>query len=285
MQQQFSRTTVGGVSLSRMIIGTNWILGWSHTGPAADRLIKSTHGSKEAISRILSKFLEYGVDTVMGPISNQPIMLDAIRYTAEASGKQLIMIDTPIINVSPDAQSHREAYETIKQSAATGAKVCLIHHSSAEKLVRKDTETIERLDEYTKMIREQGMIPGLSAHMPELVVYSDANGYDIETYIQIYNCAGFMMQVEVESVAKIIHNAKKPVMTIKPMAAGRVTPYVGFNFVWNTIRPCDMVAAGCLTEWEAEEDVEISLAAIERRFPRMGERSSPNPHQAVFMNK
>lgn len=285
MQQQFPRTTVGGVSLSRMIIGTNWMLGWSHTSPAADRLIKTTHSSKEAISRLLNKFLEYGVDTVMGPISNQPIMLDAIRYTGEASGKQMIMVDTPIINVGPDAQSRKEAYETIKQSAAIGSKLCLIHHSSVEKLVRKDTETIERLDEYTKMIRDQGMIPGLSAHMPELVVYSDANGYDVETYIQIYNCAGFLMQVEVESVAKIIHNAKKPVMTIKPMAAGRVTPYVGFNFVWNTIRPCDMVTAGCMTEWEAEEDVEISLAAIERRFPELGERSSPNPHQAVFMNK
>ena len=41
------------------------------------------------------------------------------------------------------------------------------------------------------MIRDHGMIPGLSAHMPELVVFSDLNGYDVETYIQIYNCAGF----------------------------------------------------------------------------------------------
>jgi hypothetical protein len=129
------------------------------------------------------------------------------------------------------------------------------------------------------------MIPGLSAHMPELIVYSDANGYDVETYIQIYNCMGFLMQVEVEYISKIIHNAKKPVMTIKPMAAGRVTPYVGLNFVWNTIRPCDMVTVGCMTEQEAQEDIEISFAAIERRFPEMGPRSSPNPNQAAFSNK
>ena len=31
----FPRTTVAGVSVSRMIIGTNWILGWSHRSPAA----------------------------------------------------------------------------------------------------------------------------------------------------------------------------------------------------------------------------------------------------------
>ena len=35
MEQQFPRTTVGGVSLSRMLIGTNWMLGYSHTSASA----------------------------------------------------------------------------------------------------------------------------------------------------------------------------------------------------------------------------------------------------------
>ena len=33
------------------------------------------------------------------------------------------------------------------------------------------------------MIRENGMVPGLSEHMPEMIVFSDLNGYDVETYI------------------------------------------------------------------------------------------------------
>jgi hypothetical protein len=118
--------------------------------------------------------------------------------------------------------------------------------------------------------------------MPELVVYSDANGYDVETYIQLYNCLGFLMQVEVEGVASIIHNAKKPVMTIKPMAAGRCSPFVGLNFAWATLRDCDMVAVGCLNRDEALEDIEISRAAIERRYPNIGKRSSPNQKQAAL---
>jgi hypothetical protein len=87
---------------------------------------------------------------------------------------------------------------------------------------------------------------------------------------------GFMMQIEIESVHNTIWNAKKPVMTIKPMAAGRCTPFVGLNFVWNTIRPQDMVTVGCMTPREAEEDIEISLAAMERRPPDLEGRSSPN---------
>jgi hypothetical protein len=37
----FPRTMVGGVSLSRLIIGTNWFLGYSHTSLAKDNFIKS----------------------------------------------------------------------------------------------------------------------------------------------------------------------------------------------------------------------------------------------------
>ncbi len=87
---------------------------------------------------------------------------------------------------------------------------------------------------------------------------------------------GFLMQVEVEAVSRIIHNAKKPVMTIKSMAAGRVSPYVGITFSFSTIRPCDMVAIGAFTPAEVHEDVEIALAAIEHRYPNMETRNSPN---------
>ena len=83
---------------------------------------------------------------------------------------------------------------------------------------------IRDIDKYTKMIREREMIPGLSTHMPEAVTLSDATGADVETYIQIYNAVGFLMQVEADWVMRIIKRAKKPVMTIKPLAAGRLLP-------------------------------------------------------------
>jgi len=81
--------------------------------------------------------------------------------------------------------------------------------------------------------------------------------------------------VEIESVARIIHAAKKPVIAIKPCAAGRTTPYVGLNFAYNAIREQDMVCIGCLNANEASEDVEIARAAIERRLPNLTNRNSP----------
>ena len=284
-QKQFPRTEVAGVSVSRMIIGTNWLLGWSHTGKAADKRITDRYQSPESFFPVLEAFSQYGIDTIMGPMSENLRIVDAIRYAEERLEKKFILVDTPILNVDDTREGRAQARALVKKSAEIGSTFCLIHHSAAEQLVNKNKRTMDRLDDYTQMIREEGMIPGLSAHMPELVLYADENEYDVETYIQIYNCLGFLMQIEVETVASIIHGAKKPVMTIKSMGAGRCTPYVGLNFTWNTIRPCDMVTVGCFTPEEVHEDVEISLAALERRFPNLERRSSPANHQAVLNRK
>lgn len=280
MEKQFPRTIVGGKSVSRMLIGTNWMLGYSHRTPSADRSIKERFSCPEAFLPMFEAYLQYGIDTVMAPMDDP--MVEAIKYAEDKLGHKLIMIDTPQINVDNNEAARREAEARIKKSAANGCDFCLIHHASAEQLVNKNLGIIDRLDDYTKMIRDAGMIPGLSAHMPELITYTDNNGYDIETYIQIFNCVGFLMQVEIETVASIINNAKKPVMNIKSMAAGRVTPYVGLTFNWNVLRDCDMLTLGAFSPDEVHEDVEISFAALEHRFPNLEKRASPVQDQAAF---
>ena len=287
MTDKFPRTTVANISLPRIIIGTNWVSGWSHRTPAADNMIKKTHagGCHDGLDKILEAYMEFDIDAIMGLFQVTPWVLDSINRTQEKLGRKFTIIDTPFINVDDNPKARAEARETIRKSRELGAAFCFPHHSVVEQLVNKNKGTIERIDDYTKMIRDEGMIPGLSCHMPELIVYSDENGYDVETYNQIFNCMGFLMQVEIETVASIIHNAKKPVMTIKPMAAGRVTPYVGLNFSWAALRDCDMVTIGCMNADEVYEDIEISKAAFEHRFPEIGKRQSPNQNQAAFGDK
>ena len=275
MNNLFPRTTVGGVSMPRMIMGINWLLGWSHTGPAADAGIREKYQRPEDFFPVFKAYVDRGVDAILGPLSANPLGLAALKYAEDKLGKKITLIDTVSFNTDDTAEARREARAAIKRSREAGATFSFIFHSTAESLVNKGQKAIPRLPDYLSMIRDEGMLPGLSAHMPELITYSDLNGYDVESYMQIFNCMGFLMQVEVESVARIIHNAKKPVMTFKAMAAGRCTPYVGLTFAWNAIRERDMIVVGAGSALEVEEDVEISLAAIEHRFPNLGARSSP----------
>jgi hypothetical protein len=261
---EFPRTMVGGVSLPRLLIGSNWFLGWSHTSRAKDNFIKQ-HQSRERIADVLSVFLEYGVDAVMAPLSQH--LEDAIRDAEDRSGRRMIRILTPSFNITPGGSRKNEPQVVLDQTKKLGATFCLPHQCVTDALVDRMHGVIRDIDKYTRMIRERGMIPGLSTHMPESVTYADKTGADVETYIQIYNAAGFLMQVEADWVMRIIRDAHKPVMTIKPLAAGSLLPVVGLAFVWNTIRDQDMVTIGTTTPDEAREVIELSLDLLERRLP------------------
>jgi len=260
----FPRTIVGGVSLPRLLMGTNWFLGYSHTSLAKDKFIKD-HQTRERIAAVLSVFLEYGIDAVMGPLSQH--LEDSVREAEQRSGRRIIRIYTPAFDLNPTAAPQDSAEAVFDQCAAFHATFCMPHQCVTDALIDRRAGMIRDLDRYTGMIRERGMIPGLSTHMPEAIIYADAMNADVETYIQIYNAAGFLMQVEADWVMRVISQARKPVMTIKPLAAGRLLPVVGLAFVWNTIRDQDMVTVGTTTPDEAREVIELSLDLLSRRIP------------------
>ena len=261
---EFPRTTVGGVSLPRMLVGTNWFLGYSHTSRAKDAFIKALQ-NRDRIAEILTVFLEYGIDGVMGPLSQH--LEDAICEAEQRAGRRVIRILTPSFNIRPGGPAEQDPEVVLDRTKELGATFCMPHQCVTDALVDRMHQVIRDIDVYTRMIREREMIPGLSTHMPESVVLADKTGADVETYIQLYNAVGFLMQVEADWVMRIIRNAKKPVMTIKPLAAGKLLPVVGFAFVWNTIRDQDMVTIGTTTPDEAREVIELSLDLLDRRLP------------------
>jgi hypothetical protein len=261
---EFPRTTVAGVSLPRLIVGTNWFLGYSHTSLAKDRFIKELQ-TRDRIASILGVFLEHGIDAVMAPLSQH--LEDAIQEAETRAGRQMIRIFSPSFNLVPGGPPEDEPEAVLDQTQAMGATFCLPHQCVVDALLDRRDNVIRDWGKYAKMIRERGMIPGLSTHMPESVPIADKTDADVETYIQIYNAAGFLMQVETDWVMRIIHNAKRPVMTIKPLASGSLLPVVGLAFVWNTIRDQDMVTIGTTTPDEAREVIDISLDLLSRRFP------------------
>jgi len=263
----FPRTEVGGLSVSRMIVGTNWFSGYSHCTPAKDMLIKELVGNRKAIADILEVFFSAGVNAVMGMASE--LLVEAIKDAEDRTGVSGIIVSTPSLPFNRETAERgfdlAQVASVLDNEVKLGTAVCMPHTSVTDVMVDKCARKVRQMDAVCPMIRERGMIPGLSTHIPETIIYSDETGLDVETYISIYNAMGFLMQVEVDWISSVIRNAKKPVMTIKPMAAGQIRPFQAFNFVWNTIRDCDMVTVGTMTPDEAKELIEMSLAILERR--------------------
>ncbi|MEI6915228.1 MAG: hypothetical protein WCL39_08875 [Armatimonadota bacterium] len=267
---EFPRTDVGGVSVSRMVIGTNWFLGFSHCTHAKDNYLRENVRNRRAMADILEVFLNAGVDTLIGLITEPPL-IEAMKEAEDRTGRKIIVISTPFLPITPETIAQGldmgEVERTMEEEARLGVSISLPHSGCTDRLLDRCTGEIRQMDKVVRVIRQYGMVPGLSTHMPESIIFADETGLDVETYISIYNSLGFLMPIELDWTTNLIRNAKKPVLTIKPMAAGQLRPFPAFTFVWNTIRDQDMVAVGTMSPLEAKECIEISLSILENRRP------------------
>ncbi len=245
----FPTTFVENLELSRLIAGSNWLMGYSHYSAAKDKWIKS-YMTTERIVEVLSVFARNGINAFMS--MQNPMLKEALHRVKEETGVEMHWICTP------SGEHVDDLMPGIEQSAEMGARICMPHqHWTDGNLVTNERRVIG-LEKVTERIRQLGMIPGLSTHRPETVVVCDLAGYDVATYIQLYNAIGFLCQVETDWIARVINETSKPIMCIKPLAAGRLNPPTGFSFVYNSIKPNDMVTIGTMSTYEAEEDIRIA---------------------------
>ena len=265
----FPRTMVEDVSVSRMIIGTNWFLGYSHCTAAKSRFVEGIVTHRDKIADIIEAFMRAGVDTIMCP-HTRTVIPDAIKEAEDRVGAECIVISTPSFTITPrtpfDGFDWDEVRGALDGEVAKGVRICMPHTSTTDCMVDKCTREVRQMAEVCRLIRERGMIPGLSTHVPETVLFADETDLDVATYIQPFNPMGFLMHVEVDWIASIIREARRPVMTIKTMAAGQIRPFQAMTFVWNAIRDCDMVTVGTVCPDEANELIEMSLDLLSKRL-------------------
>jgi hypothetical protein len=245
----FPTTFVENLEISRLIAGSNWLMGYSHYSAAKDRWIKS-YVTPERMVEVLSVFARNGINAFMS--MQNPVLRDVLRQVKAETGVEMHWICTP------SGEHVEDLMPGIEQSAEMGARICMPHQHWTDGNLVVNEQRLIGLEKVTERIRQLGMIPGLSTHRPETVVVCDKAGYDVATYIQLYNAIGFLCQVETDWIAKVISETPKPIMCIKPLAAGRLNPPTGFSFVYHSIKPIDMVTIGCLSPYEAEEDIQVA---------------------------
>ena len=244
----FPMTEIGGIPISRLMIGSNWFTGSSHTSAAKDRWLKR-YQTVERIVEVLEVCTAAGLNSICsGPDAK---LREALAAHEQQTGRHIYWF------ITPAGDDLSELLAGIEQCAEWGAEFCFPHQSYTDNRLLVAEQRIEGMEQITAKIRSLGMIPGLSTHRPETIKVSDAAGYDLATYIQPYNAAGFLCAVETDWVAKVINETPKPVICIKPLAAGRLMPATGLSFVYHSIKPTDTVCIGLLSPEEADEDIAL----------------------------
>ena len=253
-------TSIGGVEVSRIICGSNTFFGFSHFSAARDSWLRR-YFDVPRIVEVMAKCAEFGVNCVLsGPVSE---MHEAIQELERQTGHHMVWMCTPGMRNDDDLS------DGIKWCADRGVEICMPHVSFTDVRLNIAKNQIEGIEPYLEQIRSLGMVPGLSTHRPETIVIGDSAEYDVETYIQPFNVVGFLNPLETDWVARLIRKTPKPVVCIKPLAAGRVMPEPGLGFVFRNNKPIDPVAVGFLSPEEAEEDIKIALAIMEKEHPEV----------------
>ena len=132
MSVQFPRTMVGGVSLPRMIIGSNWLLGYSHSTAAMGEFILRVNSNVKAVSDIACAYLHHGIDAIMIPFTKGEercyTLLDGLKDAEDRMGmgiKKIIVVNP---NVEDTKEARQEAEDLIKHSKDCGADFTFIFH-------------------------------------------------------------------------------------------------------------------------------------------------------------
>jgi hypothetical protein len=280
----FPSLTIEGVTISRIICGTNALLGYSHVSPGRDAWIRE-YFNPARIARVFACCLELGVNAVMGPL--HPRLIEALDETQRIAGARPVWVSTTDAGMAPkgrerEAQQARAAGKidemvaiaresTAEQAAAlksAGAPICLFHGQWTDRWPSVDGR-LHEYDHYTRIIRQAGMIPGTSVHQSARMAEVAHGGYDIAVLATPANKSGWLMRPDQAAALKAIAEAGKPVIAIKTLACGRYETErsVPEWLEWAVDVPgVQAIALGLMVEQEAEQSVPILRERFARKF-------------------
>jgi len=250
---KFPTTRIEKYEVSRMLCGTNTFYGYSHFSHAKDVWLRR-YFTQERIIEVMCRFAEHGINGIVS--IPRPDLKQAIDEVERRTGVHFITFATP------GGKDEDDLMTGVRLSRDLGCEFCMPHTGYTDPRILAAEGRLVGFDRALPLIRQCGMVPGLSTHRPEAITVGDAGGYDVATYIQPYNSAGFLCSVETDWVARVINGTPKPVIAIKPLGAGRVMPPTGLRFVYGTIKPIDSVCIGTMSPEEVDEDVKLAFEAL-----------------------
>ena len=253
---EFPKTNIGGIELSRLLIGSNPFGGFSHFSAARSAWLKR-YFTVERIVEVLEACSARGLNGFVSGVVRK--FSDALKMHEDKTGRKLHWICTP---GGGGADMGETIEDQIDWCAKRGVDYILPHPSWSDVRLVPERNEIIGFDDIIKRVRDHGMIPGVSTHRPETITVCDKRPYDVETYIQILNVIGFLMPLETDWCSRVVREAAKPVICIKPLAAGRVLPPTGLKWTYDNCKPVDAVVCGFMSVEEVNEDVDIVLEIL-----------------------
>lgn len=255
---------IGPLEVSRFILGSNPISGYSHQSIEMDSRMRHYFSSTQ-IKRLFRDAEALGVTTVIAR-SDLHVLRILMEYWDEG-GKLKWLAQTCTELGSMEAG--------IDYAVSGGASGCHLHGGIMDYYLAQGR--FGEVPALMDRIRSAGLVAGIAGHNPE-VFRRARNEFDLDYYMCCYynptsrdqdpshkhGANEWFLEKDRQTMVDVISQLNKPVIHYKILAAGRNTPAEAFRFAAKHMRENDSVCVGIYDAQSPtmlQEDVELLEAA------------------------
>jgi hypothetical protein len=248
---------LGGLQVSRLILGSNPFFGFAHKPDETGRLMREYY-TDDRIMAVLDEAAEHGITAVWTPVYDRWISLWN-RYR-QNGGKLNIWIG------QPDPKNPEDMKPAITACARNGGRAVCIQGERIDAQVRAGRWDVIR--DWVEHIKSHGLPAGFASHRPETHLIAEKKGMPTDFYHQcVYQPENYSAECW-EQAINTITQLRKPVMAYKVLAAGRIAPAEALPKLWRALGPKDGLCIGMFPKEQPEQIAEDT--ALVRRLSARG---------------
>ena len=240
--------SMGGLEVSRLIIGGNPFSGFSHQSPERSEEMRAWY-SDARIVETLFQAESLGLRNCLCR-GDAHIARVLRRYWDEGGAMSWI---------AQTASEMGTPVEAARFCLDAGAAACYLHGGVMDHLIAN--ERTGGIAAFVDLIARAGVPVGLAGHMPAGFLWAEAN-VDVDFYMVCYydpssrkdsphhdaTKAEQYLAADREERVALIQKLKRPVIHYKILAAGRLDAECAFAYAVRHMRPVDAVCVGIYTK-------------------------------------
>jgi len=263
------RVSIGGVEVSRLILGGNPFSAFSHRSVEMNAKMERYYTSSR-IRQTLREAESLGINTFIGRADRHITRL-LIEYWQEGGGIQWIAQSCP---------EYTDQASSIERAASAGAVGAYVHGGWMDHLLANGRleESVELVDR----IRDAGLVAGIGGHDPRVFRWAIERRLPVDFCMcSYYNPLSRRdsaehrasegeryLEADRAAMSELISALPVPAVHFKVMAAGRNDPAEALSYAARHMREGDAVCVGVYTEEKPDmlaEDVRLLEAALQAR--------------------
>lgn len=265
----------GKHQVTRMILGTNPMFGYSHLNTNLDLAMREWMTHERRVETVL-RAERAGINTWQLHYHNDTMaMIPALRE--RGSKIQMFLLS--------DFELHKDL--SMIPAAARHGFIGMAHHGNRTDEAFRARQ-MDRVKEFVLRVKDTGLMAGVSAHNPEALDYIENAGWPTDYYMTcFYNVSRTVeetravlggeaplgeafLEKDPERMTRFVRQTPKPCLGFKVLGAGHRARRKGdveqaFRFAYSRIKPGDAIIVGMFPRYRDEitENATLARAALQ----------------------